>query len=102
MKEFLGKITSAEFGVKTIDNKEYIGLELKANTKQNSDIFTKKFYYDIGWGEDTFMEASMSVYDILKSAKVNSVSELVGEPVEIVIDDKSSEMDFNFLAEDYD
>ena len=105
-EKFLGKITRAEFG--TV--KEYpflIGLQLNFSFG-NSDVSDGgKYTLNIDkqckiWKENQRSQAVTAnienVYELLNSAKVNYISQLVGKPVEVTIEDNSFK-DFRILTE---
>ena len=102
----LGKITFAEYG--TIkDHPFLIGLQLGFKLGDGTSVMdggsnTVNISKECRWKE-TEREAAITiniekVYEILKDAKVNYVSELINKPVEVTID-KNCFKDFRILTE---
>lgn len=91
----LGKITSAEYGL----NRDYpylIGLELYFSLSGGSSVgdggrYLINVYDGCKWDSfdekaNAFIDQTKSIRDVLEDAKVDKVSQLVGKPVEVVID----------------
>jgi len=105
-EKFLGKITRAEFG--TV--KEYpflIGLQLSFSFGNSGVSDGGKYTLNIDkqckiWEENQRSQAVTAnienVYELLNSAKVNYISQHVGKPVEVTIEDNSFK-DFRILTE---
>ena len=102
----LGKITFAEYG--TIkDHPFLIGLQLGFKLGDGTSVMdggsnTVNINEECKW-EGAEREAAITVsvekiYQILKDAKVNYVSELINKPVEVTID-KNCFKDFRILTE---
>lgn len=105
LEKVLGKITSAEYG--TIDDYPFlIGIHLGFSVNGGGISTGGKYTVNISktckWGgldREKIITASVEkVAEILRAAKVNYVSELIGKPVEITID-RNSFMDFRILQE---
>ncbi|MDE5755423.1 MAG: hypothetical protein K2H89_12950 [Oscillospiraceae bacterium] len=96
-EKMLGKITRAEYGMV----KEYpflIGLQLSFSFGSSSVSDGGKYTLNIDreckvWEENQQSQAITenieNVYQLLNDAKVNYVSQLVGKPVEVTIEDNS-------------
>ena len=105
--KFLGKIISAEFGF-VHDCKWLMGLQLSfrfGNTHHISDglIHTVNISSDCRWNSENERQATIEKHidelcDILHEAKVDYVSQLVGKPVEITIEN-STFKGFRILTE---
>ena len=104
--KILGKITFAEFGTFT-DYPFIIGLQLGFNLADKSGIMDGgKYTVNINpacrWGDQSRADAitkSVEFVDkILRDAKINYVSQLVGKPVEVTIEN-STFKDFRILTE---
>ena len=102
----LGKITFAEYG--TIKDYPFlIGLQLGFKLGDGTSVMddgsnTVNISKEGRW-EEAEREAAITVniekvYEILKDAKVNYVSELINKPVEVTID-KNCFKDFRILTE---
>ena len=102
----LGKIIFAEYG--TIkDHPFLIGLQLGFKLGDGTSVMdggsnTVNISKECRW-EEAEREAAITVniekvYEILKDAKVNYVSELVNKPIEVTID-KNCFKDFRILTE---
>ena len=102
----LGKITFAEYG--TIKDRSFlIGLQLGFKLGDGTSVMdggsnTVNISKECRW-EETEREAAITiniekVYEILKDAKVNYVSQLINKPVEVTID-KNCFKDFRILTE---
>ena len=102
----LGKITFAEYG--TIkDHPFLIGLQLGFKLGDGTSVMdggsnTVNISKECRW-EEAEREAAITVsvekiYEILKDAKVNYISELINKPVEVTID-KNCFKDFRILTE---
>lgn len=105
MEKELGKITFAEYG--TISDYPFlIGLQLGFEFGGSSVMDGGKHTVNIGkackWTEKersvAVTETVERVYEILKAAKVNYVSELIGKPVEVTLDG-GWYVDFRILTE---
>ena len=104
--KILGKITSAEFG--TIGDYPFlIGLQLGFKLADGCEVmsgakYTVNISKECRWEESERKEAITvsveKVYQILKDAKVNYVSQLVNKPVEVTIE-KNCFKDFRILTE---
>lgn len=105
MEKQLGKITSAEFGI-VRDYPFLIGLQLSFSMVgegiSDGGKYTVNISKTCNWKnndrEKTIASTLERVYEILNEAKVNCVSELVGKPVEITIDQNCFK-DFRILTE---
>ena len=105
-EKLLGKITRAEYG--TV--KEYpflIGLQLGFSFGSSAVSDGGKYTLNIDkeckvWEENQRSQAVTekieNVYQLLNDARVNYVSQLVGKPVEVIIEDNSFR-DFRILTE---
>ena len=94
-EKILGKITCAEFG--TV--KEYpfmIGLQLSFSFQRCGITDSGKYTLNIdktcrAWEQNERSQAVTKriedIYELLNKAKVNYVSQLVGKPVEITVED---------------
>ena len=104
--KILGKINFAEYGT-VRDYPFLIGLQLGFKLGDGTGVMdggsnTINISKECKW-EETEREAAITVsvekvYQILKNAKVNYVSELVNKPVEVTID-KNCFKDFRILTE---
>lgn len=104
--KILGKINFAEYGT-VRDYPFLIGLQLGFKLGDGTGIMdggsnTINISKECKW-EETEREAAITVsvekvYQILKNAKVNYVSELINKPVEVTID-KNCFKDFRILTE---
>ena len=104
--KILGKINFAEYG--TIRDYPFlIGLQLGFKLADSSGIMdggsntvniTKECRWEKSERESAITVSVEKVYQILKDAKVNYVSELVNKPVEVTID-KNCFKDFRILTE---
>ncbi|MBD5128487.1 MAG: hypothetical protein HDT43_00960 [Ruminococcaceae bacterium] len=105
MEKVLGKIDFAEYGT-VKDHPFLIGIQLGFSMSGSGVMDGGKYTVNISsackWNEHsregTITSTVEKVAEILKAAKVNYVSELVGKPVEITID-KNSFVDFRILTE---
>ena len=104
-EKVLGKIDFAEFG--TFKERPFlIGLQLGFSMSgcgvMDGGKYTVNISPDCRWESDERSNAIVGmveyVNDILKSAKANYVSELIGKPVEITIIDNCFK-DFRILTE---
>lgn len=105
--KFLGKIISAEFGF-VHDRKWLMGLQLSfkfGNAIRVADglIHTVNISSDCRWNSENERQATIEKHidelcDILHEAKVDYVSQLVGKPVEITIEN-STFKGFRILTE---
>ena len=102
----LGKITFAEYGI-VKDNPFLFGLQLGFKIGYGANVtdggsntinISKKCRWEEAEREAAITVSVEKVYEILKDAKVNYVSELVNKPVEVTID-KSCFKDFRILKE---
>lgn len=107
MEKVLGKIRSAEFG--TVRDYPYLmGLELFFDLSDGTTVGTgsrlmENFSSECKWNSpderNTYITKMLdAVYNILKDAKVNHVSELINKPVVVTID-KNTFKDFRILTE---
>lgn len=105
MKKVIGKITSAEFGLL----KKYpflLGLQLRFSFEpgiaEDYGTSTRDFSEENEWkdidGFEITEDKNEYIIRILKEAKVNYVSQLIGKSVEIIFD-KKGVFDFYMLAE---
>lgn len=104
--KILGKINFAEYGT-VRDYPFLIGLQLGFKLGDGTGVMdggsnTINISKECKW-EETEREAAITVsvekvYQILKNAKVNYVSELINKPVEVTID-KNCFKDFRILTE---
>lgn len=106
--KFLGKIDFAEFG--TIRDYPFLmGLQLGFTLGNGGAImdggkytvnFSRRCRWDGGQNErnETIALYQTRIYDLLKDAKVNYVSQLVGKPVEVTIENNCFK-DFRILTE---
>ena len=104
--KILGKINFAEYGT-VRDYRFLIGLQLGFKLGDGTGVMdggsnTINISKECKW-EETEREAAITVsvekvYQILKNAKVNYVSELINKPVEVTID-KNCFKDFRILTE---
>ena len=104
--KILGKINFAEYGT-VRDYPFLIGLQLGFKLGDGTGVMdggsnTINISKECKW-EETEREAAITVsvekiYQILKDAKVNYVSELINKPVEVTID-KNCFKDFRILTE---
>jgi len=107
IKKELGKITSAEFGT-DMDYPYLFGLELSFSMSGSAISTGGKYRINIEWSEssnylsterDQWLSKNMKdIHQILQAAKVNKVSELVGLPVEIEIEENTFKT-FRILTE---
>lgn len=105
MEKYLGKITSAEFGL-VKDYPFFIGLQLKINFDGSScecgGKYTVNLHKDCKWTTAERAHACMEILDrlkeILNDAKCCNVSQLVGKPVEVTIEGNVLK-DFRILTE---
>lgn len=105
MEKALGKITFAEYGT-VKDYPFLLGIQLGFSLDGCSAMDGGKYTVNISKGckwderdrEKTITASVEKIAEILRAAKVNYVSELVGKPVEITID-RNSLMDFRILEE---
>ena len=105
-EKILGKINFAEYGT-VRDYPFLIGLQLGFKLGDGTGVMdggsnTINISKECKW-EETEREAAITVsvekvYQILKNAKVNYVSELINKPVEVTID-KNCFKDFRILTE---
>ena len=104
--KILGKITFAEFGTFT-DYPFLIGLQLGFHLGDGGEIMDGgKYTVNISpackWGDQSRADAitkSVEFVDkILRDAKVNHVSQLMGKPVEVTIENNTFK-DFRILTE---
>lgn len=105
-EKLFGKITRAEYG--TV--KEYpflIGLQLSFSMNSSGISDGGKYTLNINkeckvWEENqrsrAVTESIENVYQLLNDAKVNYISQLVGKPVEVTIEDNCFR-DFRILTE---
>lgn len=101
----LGKIDFAEFGTMR-DYPFQMGLQLgfsmSGSGVMDGGKYTVNISPDCDWGMETRNSSLAKSLDILarilKEAKVNYVSELLGKPVEVTLDDGLF-MNFRILAE---
>ncbi|WP_149692918.1 hypothetical protein [Bacillus cereus] len=96
-QKYLGKIVKAEFG--THRNRPFLmGLQLEFRFDGNSGVNCGgKHLINVSdhcnWDSEeqknaAFQKVIKDVHKILEEAKVNTVSELVGKPIEIIIEDQ--------------
>ena len=106
IEKILGKITHAEFGTAK-DYPFLIGLQLSfsLNGSAVSDGGIYTFIIDKSCGAWEDNESSqvvtkhiVNIYNLLNAAKVHYISELVGKPVEVTIEDNTFK-DFRILTE---
>lgn len=104
--KYLGKITRAEFGT-VRDYPFLMGLQLDFSFDGSGCSCGGKYTVNIGssckWNDQNERQAAITkhideVYQILTDAKVNYVSQLVGKPVEVTIEDNTFK-DFRILTE---
>ena len=102
--KFLGKITSAEFGVDRdyyYDFGLYLTFRIDALSVSGmyvANINPKCKYATPTGRQDAVLAMAEQVAAIFKAAKVTKVSELVGKPVEVTIE-KRTFKDFRILTE---
>lgn len=96
-EKLLGKISSAEFGI-CKDYPFLFGLHIGLSVGGNVGTIDKLWNLATSNHEEAATRMVDTVNDILKSAKVNYVSELVGIPVEVVMK-YNLFMDFRILTE---
>lgn len=105
MTKVLGKITFAQFG--TIKDYPFlIGLQLGFNMGGSGVMDGGKYTVNIDkscrWKnynrELEITKRIEFIYEILKEAKANYISELIGKPVEITLEDNNFK-DFRILTE---
>lgn len=102
--KFLGKITSAEFGVDRdyyYDFGLYLTFSIDALSVSGmyvANINPKCKYATLTGRQDAVLAMAEQVAAIFKAAKVTKVSELVGKPVEVTIE-KRTFKDFRILTE---
>lgn len=98
IKKYLGKIDNAQFGF-VPDMPFLFGLQLAFTFDSCCRIGTGgKYVCNIGINKDNTEKVCKYVCDILKQANCHHVSELIGKPVEIELDeDKFS--NFRILTE---
>lgn len=106
MEKILGKITYAEFGT-VRDYPFLMGLELIFKLADSTSISSGITYMvnvspSCNWKtctrEEGLVKIIDQVHEILKNAKVNHVSELIGKPVEVTIEHNTFK-DFRILTE---
>ena len=105
MEKLLGKIDFAEFGT-VKDYPFLIGLQLGFSMSgcgvTDGGKYTVNITKECRWGEhnreETITFTIEKVYKILKAAKVNYVSQLVGKPVEVTLEHNCFK-DFRILTE---
>lgn len=104
--KYLGKITRAEFGT-VRDCPFLMGLQLDFSFDGLGCSCGGKYTVNIGsgckWNDQNERQATITkhideVHQILTAAKVNYVSQLVGKPVEVTIEDNTFK-DFRILTE---
>lgn len=104
--KYLGKITRAEFGT-VRDYPFLMGLQLDFSFDGSCCSCGDKYTVNIGsgckWSDQNERQATITkhideVHQILTAAKVNYVSQLVGKPVEVTIEDNTFK-DFRILTE---
>lgn len=104
-KKYLGKIIFAEFGT----YKDYpfliglqLGFRMDGSCVFDGGKYTINHNKKCKWEEDernkAFVAMVENVVDILKKAKVNYVSQLIGKPVMVTIENNTFK-DFRILAE---
>lgn len=105
-EKILGKITSAEYGM-VRDYPFLFGLQLYFKLGDGTSIgcgskYTENISEACKWTTEErqcgITKSVDEVHKILKDAKVNFVSELVGKPVEVEIE-KNTFKDFRILTE---
>lgn len=104
--KYLGKITRAEFG--TVKYHPFLmGLQLDFSFDGSGCSCGGKYTVNISgeckWKDQSERQATITkhideVHQILTAAKVNYVSQLVGKPVEVTIEDNTFK-DFRILTE---
>ena len=99
--KILGKITFAEYGT-VKDHPFLMGLQLGFKLGDGTNVMdggsnTVNISKECRWEEAITVNIE-KVYEILKDAKVNYVSELINKPVEVTID-KNCFKDFRILTE---
>ncbi len=105
LEKYLGKITSAEYG-SVPDYPFLIGLQLEFNFDghyvSDGGKYTVNISPNCKWKEfnreETVTKTIEKVTQILKDAKCNYVSELIGKPVEVTIEGNCFK-DFRILTE---
>lgn len=105
MKKVLGKIDFAEFGIMK-DHPFLMGLQLGFSMGgigvMDGGKYTVNISSDCRWDDqkrqETITRKIEDLYKILKDAKVNYVSQLIGKPVEITLHDNCFQ-DFRILTE---
>ena len=102
--KFLGKITSAEFGVDRdyrYDFGLYLTFSIDASTVScmyAANINPECKYNTPSGRQDAVLAMAEQVAAIFKAAKVTKVSELVGKPVEVTIENRTFK-NFRILTE---
>lgn len=101
----LGKIDFAEFG--TVRDYPFLmgmqlGFSMGGCGVYDGGKYTVNISPDCKWGDvsraDAIIGSVEKVYQILKDAKVNYISELIGKPVEVTLEN-STFKDFRILTE---
>jgi len=104
--KILGKITRAEFGTDK-DHPFMIGLQLSFSFHGSGVSDGGKYTLNIdkkcrAWEQNersqTVTEMIENIYDLLNTAKVNYISQLVGKPVEVTLEDNLFK-EFRILTE---
>lgn len=94
-EKVLGKITRAEFGTDK-DHPFMIGLQLSFSFQGSGVSDGGKYTINIdkkcrAWEKNERSQAVTemieNIYDLLNTAKVNYISQLVGKPVEVTLED---------------
>lgn len=105
-EKILGKIDFAEYGT-VKDYPFLIGLQLGFKLGNSTNVMdggsntiniSKEYRWEEAERESAITVSVEKVYQILKDAKVNYVSELINKPVEVTID-KNCFKDFRILTE---
>lgn len=102
--KYLAKITSAEFGVDRdyyYDFGLYLTFRIDALSVSGmyvANINPKCKYATPTGRQDAVLAMAEKVSSILKDAKVSKVSELIGKPVEVTIENRTFK-DFRILTE---
>lgn len=106
IEKCLGKITSAEFGM-VKDHPYLVGLQLRfsmnGSSVEDGGKYTENLSSACKWPEPidrviAITQMVETVNTILRDARVNYVSELVGTPVEVTLDGHCFK-DFRILTE---
>ena len=106
IERVLGKIVSAEYGM-VKDYPFLFGLQLNFKIGDGTFVgcgckYTENIREDCKWTKEerqsSITKSVEKVNQILKDAKINYVSQLIGKPVEVIIENNSFK-DFRILTE---